>query len=86
MVSNSKKPLFHYVRLAEKFLAKRDVVTLCGSGTAGGSAASVSECLKSKGVAAVTRIQTGTATHVDETDPDVRSQKSTITIEVRRAS
>jgi hypothetical protein len=34
----------------------------------------------------VTRIHTGTATHVDEIDPDARSQKSTITIEVRRAS
>ena len=86
MVSNAKKPLFHYVRLAQKFLAKRDVVTLCGSGAAVGTAASVSEILKSEGIAAVTRIHTGTATHVDETDPDARSQKSTITIEVRRAS
>ena len=86
MVSNAKKPLFHYVRLAEKFLAKRDVVTLWGSGAAVGTAASVSEILKSKGVATVTRIHTGTATHVEETDPDARSRKSTITIEVRRAS
>ena len=86
MVSNAKKPLFHYVRLAEKFLAKRDVVTLCGCGAAVGTAASVSEILKSKGAVAVTRIQTGTTTHVDEIDPDARSQKSTITIEVRRAS
>jgi DNA-binding protein len=85
MVSNSKKPLFHYVRLAEKFLAKRDVVTLCGIGAAVGAAASVSEILKSKGVAVVTRIHTGTVTHVDEKDPDVRSQKSTLEIDVRRA-
>ena len=84
MVSNAKKPLFHYVRLAQKFLAKRDVVTLCGSGAAVGTA--VSEILKSEGIAVVTRIHTGTATHVDEIDPDARSQKSTITIEVRRAS
>ena len=38
MVSNAKRPLFHYVRLAQKFLAKRDVVTLCGSGAAVGTA------------------------------------------------
>lgn len=85
MVSNTKKPLFHYVRLCEKFLAKADVVTLCGIGAAVASAASVSEILKQKGTVRVTRIHTGTVMHVDEQDPDARSQKSTIEIDLRKA-
>ena len=49
------------------------------------SAASVSEILKQKGTVRVTRIHTGTVMHVDEQDPDARSQKSTIEIDLRKA-
>ena len=66
-------------------MAKADVVTLCGIGAAVASAASVSEILKQKGTVRVTRIHTGTVMHVDEQDPDARSQKSTIEIDLRKA-
>jgi DNA-binding protein len=85
MVSNAKKPLFHYVRLAEKFLAKHDVVTLCGIGAAVATAASVSEILKAQASGyTVTRVHTGMVTHVDQADPDVRSRKSTLEIDLKR--
>ena len=81
-VSNSKRPLFHYVRLAEKFLTRRETITVSGVGAA---VATVSEILKSRGLATVTRVRTGTVTRVDERDPDERVGKATLEIDVRRS-
>lgn len=84
-VSNSKRPLFHYVRLAEKFLTRRETITVSGVGAAVATAATVSEILKSRGLATVTRVRTGTVTRVDERDPDERVGKATLEIDVRRS-
>ena len=84
-VSNSKRPLFHYVRLAEKFLTQRETITVSGVGAAVATAATVSEILKSRGLATVTRVRTGTVTRVDERDPDERVGKATLEIDVRRS-
>lgn len=84
-VSNSKRPLFHYVRLAEKFLARRDTITVSGVGAAVATAATVGEILKSRSLATVTRVRTGTVTRVDERDPDERVGKATLELELRRS-
>ena len=73
------------MRLAEKFLARRDTITVSGVGAAVATAATVGEILKSRSLATVTRVRTGTVTRVDERDPDERVGKATLELELRRS-
>ena len=49
------------------------------------TAATVGEILKSRSLATVTRVRTGTVTRVDERDPDERVGKATLELELRRS-
>lgn len=81
-VSAQKKPLFHYVSLAKKFLAKSEDVEIRGVGSAIARCVSVVEILKSDGLAAAVNIETGTTT-TDKADKE--RLKPTILVKLRRA-
>lgn len=86
LVSNSKKPLFHYVRLAEKCLEKDDTVVLSGIGAAIGAVASVSEILRARGLATVQRVRTDTVElGGDDLEPDARREKARMEMVLTRS-
>ena len=68
-----------------RILARRDTITVSGVGAAVATAATVGEILKSRSLATVTRVRTGTVTRVDERDPDERVGKATLELELRRS-
>ena len=87
-VSAQKKPLFHYVSLAKKFLAKSEDVEIRGVGSAIARCVSVVEILKSDGLAAAVSIETGTTTTNEKADDgkeDKERLKPTILVKLRRA-
>ena len=86
-VSAQKKPLFHYVSLAKKFLAKSEDVEIRGVGSAIARCVSVVEILKSDGLAAAVSIETGTTTNdkADDGKEDKERLKPTILVKLRRA-
>lgn len=86
-VSAQKKPLFHYVSLAKKFLAKSEDVEIRGVGSAIARCVSVVEILKSDGLAAAVNIETGTTTSdkADDGMADKERLKPTILVKLRRA-
>ena len=65
LLSNVKKPLYHYVNLCRTFLSKHASVELSAIGMAVSTAVTVSEMMKKDGLATVTRIHTST---VDATE------------------
>lgn len=78
------KPLFHYVSLAKKLLAKSESVEIRGVGFAIARVVSVVEILKTEGLAAATSIETGSVAN-DRAKSDVTDRlKPTVTAKLRR--
>ena len=78
------KPLFHYVSLAKKLLAKSESVEIRGVGFAIARVVSVVDILKTEGLAAATSIETGSVAN-DRAKSDVTDRlKPTVTAKLRR--
>ena len=78
------KPLFHYVSLAKKLLAKSESVEIRGVGFAIARVVSVVEILKTEGLAAATSIETGSVAN-DRAKSDVTDRpKPTVSAKLRR--